>query len=131
MAPRGRRFEPHRRHCVVSLSKTHLSLLSTGSTQEDPSRHNCKIVDLDVKTQIKQKKSSSRTLPSLFKVYPLDQKWPFPGVHMFYIGLYRENMKQSYDMYVTSSTGFLPNLFKLCPTTWLPCVRVKLGNFGQ
>ena len=26
------------RHCVVSLSKTHLSWLSTGSTQEDPSR---------------------------------------------------------------------------------------------
>ena len=37
---RDRGFEPHRRHCVVSLSKTHLSLLSTGSTQEDPSRHN-------------------------------------------------------------------------------------------
>ena len=36
--PRGCGFEPHRRHCVVSLSKTHLSLLSTGSTQEDPSR---------------------------------------------------------------------------------------------
>ena len=33
--PRGREFEPHRCHCVVSLSKTHLSLLSTGSTQED------------------------------------------------------------------------------------------------
>ena len=37
--PRGHGFEPHWRHCVVSLSKTHLSLLSTGSTQEDPSRH--------------------------------------------------------------------------------------------
>ena len=35
--PRGRRFEPNRRHCAVSLCKTHLSLLSTGSTQEDPS----------------------------------------------------------------------------------------------
>ena len=30
-------FEPHRHHCVFSLSKIHLSLLSTGSTQEDPS----------------------------------------------------------------------------------------------
>ena len=30
----------NRLHCVVSLSKTHLSLLSTGSTQEDPSGHN-------------------------------------------------------------------------------------------
>ena len=27
-------FKPHWRHCVVSLSKTHLSLLSIGSTQE-------------------------------------------------------------------------------------------------
>ena len=35
--PRGRGIEPHWRHCVVSLSKTRLSLHSTGSTQEDPS----------------------------------------------------------------------------------------------
>ena len=42
------------KHDVVSLSKTHLSLLSTGSTQEDPSRHNRKIVDWDVKNHIKQ-----------------------------------------------------------------------------
>ena len=27
-------LEPHQWHCVVSLGKTHLSLLSTGSTQE-------------------------------------------------------------------------------------------------
>ena len=26
--PRGRGFEPHQCHCVVSLSKTHLSLLT-------------------------------------------------------------------------------------------------------
>ena len=32
---------PYRRHCVVSLSKSHLSLLNTGSTQEDQSQHNC------------------------------------------------------------------------------------------
>ena len=38
--PRGHGFEPHHRHCVVSLSKTYFSLLSTSSTQEDPSRHN-------------------------------------------------------------------------------------------
>ena len=37
---RGRGIEPCRRNCVVSLSKKHLSLLSTGSTQEDPSQHN-------------------------------------------------------------------------------------------
>ena len=49
---RGRRSKPHRRHCVVSLSKTHLSLLSTGSTQEDQSRHSCKIVDWGVMNQI-------------------------------------------------------------------------------
>ena len=38
--PMGRGFKPHRRHCVVSLSKTHLSLLSTGLTQEDPPQRN-------------------------------------------------------------------------------------------
>ena len=36
----GLGFEPHRRHCVVSLSKARLPLLSTGPTQEDPSKHN-------------------------------------------------------------------------------------------
>ena len=55
---RDRVFEPHWRHCVVSLNKTHLSLLSTGSTQEDPSLYNWKIVDWDVKNQIKQTKKS-------------------------------------------------------------------------
>ena len=45
---RGSEFEPHWFHCVVSLSKTHLSLLRTGSTQEDPFRNNWKIVDWDV-----------------------------------------------------------------------------------
>ena len=52
--PKGRGFKPHQCHCVVSLSKTHLSLLSTGSTQEVPSRRNWKIVDWDVKNQNKQ-----------------------------------------------------------------------------
>ena len=56
LRPRGRGFEPQRRHCVVSLSKTHLSLLSTGSIQEDPSRNNWKNVDWDVKKQIQQTK---------------------------------------------------------------------------
>ena len=40
----------------MSLSKTHLSLLSTGSTQEDPSPHNWKSVDWDVNNQINQNK---------------------------------------------------------------------------
>ena len=55
---RGCGFEPHRRHFVVSLSKTHLSLLNTGSTQKGPSWHNWKIVDWDVKNQIKQTKTN-------------------------------------------------------------------------
>ena len=38
--PRGRGLEPHQRFCVMSLSKTHLSLLSTCSTHEDLSRQN-------------------------------------------------------------------------------------------
>ena len=45
-------------NCVVSLSMRHLSLLSTGSTQEDPPQHNWKIVDWDVKNQIKQTKQN-------------------------------------------------------------------------
>ena len=36
---RGSMFESHRRHCIVTLSKTLYPLLSTGSTLEDPSRH--------------------------------------------------------------------------------------------
>ena len=36
----GRGFGSHQRHCVVSLSKTQLSLLSTGSTQKNLFRHN-------------------------------------------------------------------------------------------
>ena len=47
------RFMPH---CVVFLSKTHESLPSTGSTSEDLSQHNRKIVDLDIKNQIEQTK---------------------------------------------------------------------------
>ena len=48
---RGCRY-PYQRHCVVSLSKTHLSLLRTSSTPEGLSRFNLKIVDWDVKNQI-------------------------------------------------------------------------------
>ena len=39
---RGCGYEPHQRHCIVSLSKTLYPLLSTGSNQEDPSRHELK-----------------------------------------------------------------------------------------
>ena len=54
-------LKPHCRqsHCVVSLSKTLYPLLSTGSTHEDPSRHDRKIVDLDVKNQTKRTNLSS------------------------------------------------------------------------
>ena len=67
--PRGRRFKPYRRHCVMSLSKTHLSLLSTGSTQEDPSRHNWKIVDCDVKNQINQTNKSKFYIDQVIRNY--------------------------------------------------------------
>ena len=33
---RGPGFKPHRRHCVVSLRKTHKSKISTGSTPGRP-----------------------------------------------------------------------------------------------
>ena len=39
---------------LSGVAETHLSLLSTGSTQDDPSWHNWKIVVWDVKNQIKQ-----------------------------------------------------------------------------
>ena len=47
------KFETHRRHCAVSLTKLLYSLLSTGSTQEDrkASRHDLKFVDWDEKHQ--------------------------------------------------------------------------------
>ena len=51
---RGCGFEPHRRHCVVSLSKMLYPLLSAGSTQEDPSQH----VEWDIKNQTKNKTCS-------------------------------------------------------------------------
>ena len=40
LRPRGFGFEPHWHHSVVSLSKTHLSLLSADSTQDVLSGHN-------------------------------------------------------------------------------------------
>ena len=38
----------------MSLSKTLYPLFSAGSTQKDPSRHDCKIVDWDIQNQNKQ-----------------------------------------------------------------------------
>ena len=37
----------------MSINKTLYSLRGTGLSQEDPSRHDCRIVDWDVKYQIK------------------------------------------------------------------------------
>ena len=47
-------------HCVVSLSKAIYLLLNTGSTKEDrkTSGHDLKVVDWDVKHQIKQTKTT-------------------------------------------------------------------------
>ena len=39
LRPRSCGFKPHQRHYFLSFSKTPYPLLSTGSTQEDPSRH--------------------------------------------------------------------------------------------
>ena len=53
--PRGCRFEPlWPASLLFALSKTHLSLLSTGLTQENPSWHNWKFVGTYIKNQIKQ-----------------------------------------------------------------------------
>ena len=41
----------------MSLCKTQNALFRIGSTQEDLSRHNWKIIDWDIKNQIKQKKN--------------------------------------------------------------------------
>ena len=54
---KGHGFESHRGHCVVSFSKTHLSLLSTGSTPEDLSGHNWQIVDMDVRIKSNKRKT--------------------------------------------------------------------------
>ena len=51
---RGCGFELHWRHSVVSLSKTLYPQLSTGSTQKEPIPTWLKIVNWDVKNQIKQ-----------------------------------------------------------------------------
>ena len=60
--PRGHGFEPPPYHCVVALSKTHLSLLITGSTQGGRLvSAKLKIVDWDVKNQIKQSFSNFQT----------------------------------------------------------------------
>ena len=54
--PRDCGFKPHQSLCVVYCSKTHSSFLSTGSTQETCPDIAEKIVDWDVKNQIKQNK---------------------------------------------------------------------------
>ena len=90
-------LRPNCRHCIVSVSKTHESLLSTGLTQEDPSGHNWKILDWPVKNQIKQNaafhqslhcngKKDLQTKEYIFlKLYPtsLDQGSKIVHVHSY------------------------------------------------
>ena len=60
MRLKGHWFEPHLRHCVVSLSKEPYPLLCTDSNQ-GTSQHDWKIVDWDVKNQLKQSDSIYHT----------------------------------------------------------------------
>ena len=75
---RGCRFEPHQRHCVVSLSKTPY-LFRTGSTQEDPFWQNWKIVDWDVKNQIKQNKTPAHKILVIIKCAQKPPSFKSPG----------------------------------------------------
>ena len=52
--PKGHGFEPHRHHCVVSLSNPCLVLIQPRETRPNITE---KIVDSDVKSKIKQTKS--------------------------------------------------------------------------
>ena len=63
-------------NCVDSLSKTHLSLFSNGSTKEDPSQHNRKLVDWDVKNQIKKKDSCNGVVALPAKSFVTFTKYP-------------------------------------------------------
>ena len=74
LRPKGRGFEPHLCHCIVSLSKTPLSSLSTGSTQEDPSRNNLINFDWDVKKQIKKSTLESKA----FHIFKLSNYYIYP-----------------------------------------------------
>ena len=53
LGSRDRWFEPHRKHCVVSLSKTFYPLLCTGLNQKIPGMTD-KIVDWDIKHKHEQ-----------------------------------------------------------------------------
>ena len=52
-------------HCVVSLSKTLYPMVSTGSTQEGPSRYELKILDWDVNDQNKRKQMNMHNLDQI------------------------------------------------------------------
>ena len=59
---RGCKFEHHRRHCVVSLSKTHLSLLNLVQVQPRKTRPNKpeKLVNWVMKNQILKTKQANQ-----------------------------------------------------------------------
>ena len=83
MRLKGRWFETHRRHCVVSLNKILYPLFSTGSTQEGrkSSRLDCKIVDWDVKHQHNQ--SLNAVKPVLSSHSKKDQNLVLKTDHCF------------------------------------------------
>ena len=56
---RSSSFEPHWKHCVVSLNKTLYPLLSTGATQEDWPNITETLLTRDLKNQIKQTQSNN------------------------------------------------------------------------
>ena len=107
---RGCRFEPHQRHCIVSLSKTCYPLLSTGSTQEDLSRHDWTIVDWDVKNQIKQTFN--------VKNHILMYQWWSQRIltdHLFYLRVYQMLIQISI---LTCLILFLWLHLNICPIIW-------------
>ena len=102
------------RHCVVSSSKTLYPLLSTGSTKEDPSQHDWKIDDWDVKNQTKP-------IPSFrffFKIggpnWPMEQK---------IVGHFLKWWAQAYQ---TKHSCHLDRTFTYTLTQTLVCIYVYI-----
>ena len=137
------RFEPHRRHCIVSLSKTHLFWLSTGPTQENLSWHNWKIVDWDVKNQNKQ------TIVYIW--FQHSNNW---GIIKFFVCIIGSlgQVKFSFDKYIMAIKLYIGeyqilhflhtwwqyimtvvwlSLMHVCGTVWCVCEREILLYLGH
>ena len=69
----------------------------------------------------------SGPLPSLFKLCPWGQKWAHPWGHMFYIGLYRENMKKSSRL---KQQGLKPWYLVCSITLWTSTKFVQIMPLG-